>query len=243
VKTYPYLDTLKETPYFVCYSLLLYTGLRRGEALALKWKSIDLVNKTLQVNATVARLDNSEYEITEPKTAKSRRCIPIPSSMNLLLLEYKADQEDVMEKLGKQLDKEDYVFVQNDGMPINPNTLTSTFIKAIRKSNLPHIRLHDLRHTHASLMLKTGEHPKVVSERLGHANINITMDIYSHVMPGIQNEAAERFDRLLEDDNSDANVNKRCAKDKELRSRPYRSRTCDTLIKRYKKAMPDSNNK
>jgi len=94
--------------------------------------------------------------------------------------------------------------------------------------------LHDLRHTHATLMLTAGVHPKVVSERLGHANIGITLDIYSHVLPGLQEAAAEKFDRIFEVDaneNSDPNVSKMLAKDGELRSRPCRSRTCDTLIK------------
>ena len=83
--------------------------------------------------------------------------------------------------------------------------VTRTFSKVVRKAGLPHIRLHDLRHTHATLMLKAGVHPKIVSERLGHAGISITLDTYSHVLPGLQEAAAERFDRLLEEEGVDRN--------------------------------------
>jgi integrase len=96
------------------------------------------------------------------------------------------------------------------------------------------IRIHYLRHIHATLMLKAGVHPKVVSERLGHANIGITLDIYSHVLPGLQEAAAEKFDRIFEvdaDENSDPFVSKMLANGDGVECRPYRSRTCDTLIK------------
>ena len=97
------------------------------------------------------------------------------------------------------------------------------------------MRLHDLRHTHATLMLKAGIHPKIVSERLGHASISITLDTYSHVVPGLQKAAAERFDKMLEEkpqeESTSDNVSKMLAKEGRIDSRPYRSRTCDTLIK------------
>ncbi len=230
------LDILHETPYYVYYSLLLYTGLRRGEGLALRWKSIDLIDGKLQVVETAYKLGNGEYIIKEPKTAHSRRSVSIPVSLNLLLLEYRGDQVKIFEKLGKQVSPDDFVFVRHDnGLPLDPNMVTKKFSKAIREAKLPHLRLHDLRHTHATLMLKAGIHPKIVSERLGHANISITLDTYSHVLPGLQDEAAERFDRLIggssENENKTVNVSKMLAETDELASRPYRSRTCDTLIK------------
>ena len=89
------------------------------------------------------------------------------------------------------------VFAYPDGSPLNPSTVTHAFGKLIKKAGLPHIRFHDLRHTHATLMLKGGVHPKIVSERLGHANIGITLDTYSHVVPGLQEAAALRFDALI----------------------------------------------
>ena len=99
--------------------------------------------------------------------------------------------------LRKALAAGDLVFAYPDGSPLDPSTVTHAFGKLIKKAGLPHIRFHDLRHTHATLMLKGGVHPKIVSERLGHANIGITLDTYSHVVPGLQEAAALRFDALI----------------------------------------------
>ncbi len=126
--------------------------------------------------------------------------------------------------------------------PVNPNAITLAFRRILKKANLKDVRIHDLRHTHATLMLKAGVHPKVVSERLGHANIGITLDIYSHVLPGLQEAAAEKFDGLFQADDSetsDVNVSNPLAQSEDLGSRPYRIRTCDTLIKRYKRFVPE----
>ncbi len=117
-------------------------------------------------------------------------------------------------QLGVSLNADDFVFIRPDGSPINPNAVTLAFRRIIKKAGLKDIRIHDLRHTHATLMLKAGVNPKVVSERLGHANISITLDIYSHVLPGMQEAAAEKFDKLFEADvseNSEANVSKMLA--------------------------------
>jgi len=124
--------------------------------------------------------------------------VALPPSLALLLRQYRTNQEQLWCRLGKRLTADDFVFARTDGSPLNPNAVTSAFIKLVRGADLPHIRLHDLRHTHATLMLKAGVHPKVVSERLGHANIGITLDTYSHVLPGLQEAAAERFDRVME---------------------------------------------
>ena len=103
--------------------------------------------------------------------------------------------------LGASLSDSDLVFCHPDGRPLDPGVVSHTFAKVLKKAGLPHIRFHDLRHTHATLLLKAGIHPKIVSERLGHANIGITRDTYSHVLPGLQDRAAERFDDLIAGDN------------------------------------------
>ena len=100
--------------------------------------------------------------------------------------------------LGKTLIEKDFVFAHPDGTAWDPSTITHAFKNIIRKAGLPRVRLHDLRHTHATLMLKAGVHPKIVSERLGHTNIGITLDTYSHVVPGLQQAAAKCFDDMLE---------------------------------------------
>jgi len=91
----------------------------------------------------------------------------------------------------------DLIFANSDGTPINIDYLSREFGRLIKRMKLPHIRFHDLRHTHATLLLQQGEHPKVVSERLGHSTITITMDTYSHVMPNMQKEAAKKLDNFL----------------------------------------------
>jgi integrase len=229
-----FLDVARDTDYYVYFATLLYTGLRRGELLALRWRNLDLGSGKLSVIETAYKLGNGEYRIKEPKTPQSRRTVILPPSLVELLKVYRFDQELLRIQMGISLNADDFVFIRLDGSPINPSAITLAFRRIIKKAGLKGIRIHDLRHTHATLMLKAGIHPKVVSERLGHANIGITLDIYSHVLPGLQEAAAEKFDRIFEVDgneNSDANVSKMLANSEDLASRPYRIRTCDTLIK------------
>ena len=230
-----FLGAARETPYYVIYCLLLYTGLRRGEALALRWRYVDLIGAELQVVETAFKLGDGTYVLKEPKTPHSRRAVSLPPSLALLLQQYRADRQALWYRLGKPLNDDDFVFSHPDGRPLNPNAVTSAFIKLVRRAGLPRLRLHDLRHTHATLMLKAGVHPKVVSERLGHANIGITLDTYSHVLPGLQQAAAERFDGLLEERMSEAaqedDVSKMLAEHNDLASEPCGIRTHDSLIK------------
>jgi integrase len=229
-----FLDAARVTDYYVYFATLLYTGLRRGELLALRWRNMDLESATLTVVETAYKLGNGTYVIKEPKTPQSRRTVTLPPSLVELFKVYKADQELLRIQLGVSLNADDFVFIRPDGSPINPNAVTLAFKRIIKRAMLRSIRIHDLRHTHATLMLKAGVHPKVVSERLGHANIGITLDIYSHVLPGLQEAAAEKFDRIFEvdtDENSDPFVSKMLANGDGGECRPYRSRTCDTLIK------------
>ncbi len=123
--------------------------------------------------------------------------ISLSPSAVLILRKHKEKQEMEGILLGKILTNEDLVFSHFDGKPLLPNTVTHTWIKLLRRAGLKAIRLHDARHTHASLMLKQGAHPKVVQESLGHSGIQITLDTYSHVAPGLQEAAAQRFDQVL----------------------------------------------
>jgi integrase len=229
-----FLDVARDTDYYVYFATLIYTGLRRGELLALRWRNLDLGSGKLSVVETAYKLGNGEYRIKEPKTPQSRRTVILPPSLVELLKVYRIDQELLRIQLGISLNADDFVFIRQDGSPINPSAITLAFRRIIKRAGLKGIRIHDLRHTHASLMLKAGIHPKVVSERLGHANIGITLDTYSHVLPGLQEAAAEKFDRIFDvsdNKNSDDNVSKMLANSDDLNSRPYRARTCDTLIK------------
>ncbi len=229
-----FLDVARETDYFVFFATLLYTGLRRGELLALRWRNLNLPAGKLTVVETAYKLDNGEYLLKEPKTASSRRSVTLPASLVELFKAYRADQELLRIQLGVGLELNDFVFIRPDGTPINPNAVTLAFKRILKRAGLKGYRVHDLRHTHATLMLMAGVHPKIVSERLGHASISITLDTYSHVLPSMQEEAAEKFDGIFdagENENSEQFVSKMLAKNEDLRCRPYRSRTCDTLIK------------
>ena len=230
-----FLQAASETSYYTFFSTLLCTGLRRGELLALRWRNLDLENAVIYVTETAFKLGNGEYVIKEPKTPHSRRAVSLPASLLTLLRQYRFDRENFYHQMGSSLSEDDFVFSQADGSPLNPNAVTLAFRRIIKKAKLNHVRVHDLRHTHATLMLKAGVHPKIVSERLGHASIGITLDIYSHVLPGLQEAAVEKFDMIFIEEgvnkNSDANVSKMLANSEDLACRPCRSRTCDTLIK------------
>ncbi len=193
-----FLGAARRTPYYVLFYAALYTGMRRGELLGLRWHDIDLGRASISVVQTLYRLSGGEYLIKEPKSPHSRRSVALSPSLAELLRQYHAEQEAQKALLGKTLAGDDLVFAHPDGSPLDPSTITHAFGKLIHKAGLPHVRFHDLRHTHATLMLKAGVRPKIVSEWLGLANIGITLDTYSHVVPGLQEAASLRFDTLLE---------------------------------------------
>jgi integrase len=228
-----FLDIASNTMYYPLFAMLLYTGLRRGEAIALRWKNIDLLGLELNVVESAYRI-HKEFIIKEPKTLHSKRAVSLSPSLAALLLEYRDDQELMRRQMGNPLTDKDFVFSWPDGRPLDPDVVTKAFHRIAGKAGLTNIRLHDLRHTHATLMLKAGVHPKIVSERLGHANIGITLDTYSHVLPGLQEAAAERFDRIFEEVNNEnlsVSVSKMLAKDAGVEREPPGSRTLNLLIK------------
>lgn len=191
------LEAAKSTPYYPLFYMALFTGMRRSELLALRWYDIDLALCQVSVSRTLHVLSKGNVVIRPTKTAKSRRLVALSPSTTLVLQDHREKQEALRILSGTTLKDEDYVFSQPDGKPLLPNTVTHNWIKLARRTGLNGIRLHDARHTHASLMLKQGVHPKIVQERLGHASIQVTLDTYSHVAPGLQEAAAIRFDEML----------------------------------------------
>jgi integrase len=228
-----FLDAAQKTPYYVLFYTALYTGMRRGELLGLRWCDIDLGKASISVVQTLYRLSGGEFVIKEPKSPHSRRLVALSPSVAELLRRHYTEEETGRILLGKTLAGDDLVFAHPDGGPLDPSTVTHAFGKLIKKVGLPHIRFHDLRHTHATLMLKGGVHPKIVSERLGHANIGITLDTYSHVVPGLQEAAALRFDALIRSEaEAPENVSKMFAEDEGSDSAPRGIRTHDPRFRR-----------
>ena len=192
-----FLEFAKSTPYYALFYLALFTGMRRSELLALRSCDVDLLLCQLSVTRTIHQLHNGDIIFQQTKTDKSRRMISLSSSTTIVLREHRELQEKMRQSLGQTLTDEDLVFCQIDGKPLLPDSITHAWIKLARRTGLKGIRLHDARHTHASLMLKQGIHPKIVQERLGHSSIQITLDTYSHVAPGLQQAAANHFDDIV----------------------------------------------
>ncbi len=192
------LEATSQSTYGSIFYLALYTGLRRGEIIGLRWCDVDLHRKSVSINQTVVRLKGKGLVVGQPKTGSSRRSVSLSPNAAALLSGLKAKLKEQLESVSVKLDESGFVFSNSDGKPVSPDTVSHEFKKIIRELGLPPVRFHDLRHTHATLMLKEGIHPKIVSERLGHSSISITMDTYSHVLPGMQEQAALVFEKSLE---------------------------------------------
>lgn len=192
-----FLNSANNTPYFALFHTALFTGMRRSELLALRWCDIDLFLCQVYVSRSLHVLRGHNIIFKSPKTAKGRRTIALSPQATSVLREHQEKQKLERAILGITLKDDDLVFSQVNGSPLLPNTVTHAWIKLVRHVGLKPIRLHDARHTHASLMLKQGTHPKIVQERLGHSSIQITLDTYSHVAPGLQEAAAVRFDEAF----------------------------------------------
>jgi integrase len=172
------------------FVLLATTGMRRGEALGLRWSDVDLKAGRLSIVQTVTTV-NDKIVITPPKTAKSRRSVSLDPETVSELREHRRRQNGERLKAGELWAGEgDLVFTDEIGQPVHPSALSRLFASSVRRAGLPVIRLHDLRHTYATVALGAGVHPKIVSERLGHATTAVTLDLYSHVTPTIDAEAA-----------------------------------------------------
>lgn len=203
-----FLEFAKSTPYYALFYTALFTGMRRSELLALRWSDVDLILCQLSVTRALHQLQDGNRIFRQPKTAKGRRLISLSPSTTTLLREHREQQEGMRQALGSTLTEDDLVFCHVDGKPLLPNSVSHAWTKLACRTGLKGIRLHDARHTHASLMLKQGIHPKIVQERLGHASIQITLDTYSHVTPGLQQAAANRFDDIVLPNNQDGSENK-----------------------------------
>src|SRR4051794_10536997 len=179
------------------WTVALALGLRQSEALALQWKDIDLLNNTLTVRRSIHRVRGGGLIYEEPKTKRSQRTLALPMPLVAELHRHKAAQLGERMLAGSEWHDEDLVFAQPNGRPIDKKTDYDDWTRLLQKAGVRHVRLHDGRHTAATLLLSENVHPRVVMELLGHSQMRTTMDIYSHVMPALAREAADRMSALL----------------------------------------------
>lgn len=183
------------------FSVAVAVGLRKGEALALKWSAIDFERATLAVRLTLQRVKvpgekKSRLILKEPKRS-SRRTLNLPQVCLSALAEHKAAQDEERALAGSRWQDSEFVFATRIGSPLEPRNLSRAHDQILAMAKLPHSRIHDLRHTAATLLLSQGVHPRVVMELLGHSQIAVTMNTYSHVVPALRKEAANQMDAIL----------------------------------------------
>lgn len=172
--------------------LTVATGLRQGEVLGLRWGDIDLQRGVLQVRRQLHR----DKTYGTPK-ARSRRRIDLAAPELRALAAHKARRDELRRLQGEAYEDQDLVFSTDRGRPLIWRNVTRAFKRLLRAAGLRDIRFHDLRHTNATLLLEAEVHPKIVQERLGHSTIGVTLDIYSHVIPSLGRDAAERLHEVL----------------------------------------------
>jgi integrase len=183
------------TPLFTPILLGVRCGLRRGEVVALRWRNVDLERGQISVVASAEQTDRGVRE-KEPKNGKGRTIVLSATEIEELRT-HRARQAEGLLALGVRLTDDHYVVTRADGQPLQPRSLTHAFVKFVRQHGFK-IRLHDLRHSHATHMLAAGVHPKIAQDRLGHSSVGITLDLYSHVLPGMQAEAVSRVDAAFQ---------------------------------------------
>lgn len=187
-----FLEVVEDHRLFVAFLLAANTGMRRGEVLGLRWTDVGFDRSRLSVNQAVVSIAY-EVKVTDVKTDTARRTIDLDGRTVAVLRGWRKEQLEERLAAGLPWDEASFVVARPDGSPIHPDYFSQCFDRAVASSGLRRIRLHDLRHTHASILLRAGQPVKVVSERLGHANPAFTMSVYQHVLPGMQADAAAKF--------------------------------------------------
>lgn len=192
------LQKIKEHSLETVLIVALATGLREGELLALRWSDIDFHASLLSVSRTVQYVPGYGFVENEPKTAKGRRRIVLPQFALNALTQHHVKQLKKRIEMGVNWNSLNLVFAESSGRFQYALTLRDRFDRLLKRIGLPHVRFHDLRHSAATLLLSMGVPMKVVQELLGHSNIHITMDVYSHVLPSMQREAADKMNTFFD---------------------------------------------
>lgn len=190
-----FLESVRDDRLYAAWLLSASTGLRRGELLGLRWRDCDFEAGTVQI--TQALLDvGHKVTFGKPKSDSGYRTVALDGATVSALREHRKGQLEERLALGSWPDH-DLVFTRADGEPVHPAWFSRAFDQRVKRTGLPALRLHDLRHTHATIALAAGIHPKIVSERLGHSKIAITLDTYSHAIPALDQKAAEEIAALV----------------------------------------------
>jgi integrase len=200
-----FVNIIENEKHKVAFLMALGTGLRLGEVSALKWQDINFYENTIKVNRTVRRTKifidkqtpKSELVYQPPKTDSGNRSVPIPESLINEIKEYKKTQNLQVLKAGPLYTNNDLIFCNEYGIQLDPSSLSKKFSRLIKKAGLNHINFHGLRHTLATRLLEVNEHPKTVQEILGHSDISLTLNTYTHVMPEIKKSAIQKINHLL----------------------------------------------
>ena len=188
--------TARDNYYYPVIYTAVSTGLRQAELLGLRWRDIDLDLLSISVSQALYKRKGI-CEFKEPKTSHSRRRVVMTPKLALFLKEYRSEREALYRQIGTSLALDDLVFTNVENKPFDPCVITHAFTRTARKAGLNGVRFHDLRHTFASLMLLRGAKPKVISEALGHSSVAFTMDVYSHIIEGMQSDAMVLLDEVL----------------------------------------------
>lgn len=191
-----FLDHARDERLYAGYVLLATTGMRRGEALGLRWRSVDLDRARVSVSTSLVVVD-AGVVFQEPKTASGRRTVPIPAETVAALKAHRKTQLAEKMLLGPGYSDDDLVFCREDGTRLHPTMFSRRFDQLAHSAELRRIRLHDLRHTFATLALQAAVPVKIVSEILGHASVTVTYDTYSHVIPGMAEDATSKVAALV----------------------------------------------
>jgi len=190
------LDTAKDSDIYLAVLILITVGLRRGELLALRWENIDFDKQLIKVRENMVRGEDG-YILKAPKTESGIRDIHIGKDLVAILKEAYTEYRLDKMRYGPGFQDLGFVIRQEDGSPLHPDSMTRKWIRFIQSNDLPRIRLHDLRHSNATALIRAGVNPKVVSERLGHADVSITLNTYTHVLPDMDAAAADKLDEIL----------------------------------------------
>lgn len=192
-----FLDSVRDHKHYPIIYTALYTGMRQGELLGLRWEDVDFNRSVLKVQRTAQWVTGLGRIEKPPKTEAGLREVDLPASVISLFKDLRKQQMENRLFMAERYEENNLVFCQENGKPVDPANLTCRFRRLADMAGLPDLRFHDLRHTHASLMLAAGEQLHVVQQRLGHEKPSTTADIYGHAIPGQQKAAAERFDNLF----------------------------------------------